>query len=489
MFYLDSEGELSNNPGVIFRNQFYSDVVTIHPIRTDPQMHIIHYYYGMLEYNRTRQMVASLGKAVNHQCQALSSQLTTTYPELQGIIKNCNINVYEDLKKMADEENSVRFAPKGIHEVQSWNYFDAKSLYDDNALSPRKILDKHKYHKRELEDVLLEIVRLANLEYPSPLVFHNLINGYVRHNGLRGYEYIIDAEFTEANNPYIFVQRRFSLIKPVSSQFILQPSKNTVDEVVTFLVPINRVTERLDEFFVMYEKTVLIEEESARLALVVFEENDINYCKSKVNSMSRKYPHSKFMIIQGNGDFSRAKALHTGMNVLEEKSLVFICDVDITIEQLFLNRCRKNTIRGKQVYYPEMFKWYNTEYVYKFKRRPLRQQLARDTGHWGYYSYGMLCIYQSDYTSTEGFDIRITGWGGEDIKFFEEILKTDLKVIRAPDPGVSHRWHEKKCLYNDLKRYRDCLSSKAEMLADRRELAKYIFEIEERKSSQQFFCL
>ncbi len=262
-----------------------------------------------------------------------------------------------------------------------------------------------------------------------------------------------------------------------------------MDEPITFLVPISHVTDRLEEFFTMYEQVALAENEITILALVVFGKEDVKHCNSKANALSIKYPNAKFIIIEGSGQFARAKALDIGMKALDSNSLVFICDVDMNVDQSFLNRCRKNTIKGQQVYYPEVFKWYNKDYVYKFRMRPLRQQIARDTGQWAHYAYGMVCIYQSDYIVTGGFDTKIVGWGGEDVKFYENILKANLQVIRAPDPSITHRWHDKKCYYNDHKRYQDCLHSKAEALADKRELARYIFEIEERKESKRFFCL
>ena len=450
-------------------------------------MHVVHFYYKVLEYNQTKQLVVSIGKTISRICQSLSSHFSSS-PEVQKVFNYCSVDYKEELLRVTDQASSI-FSPKGKHEVQTWNYFDSKSLYEDEAINPRKVLATYKHHKRELEDVLVEIVRLANLEHPSPLVFHNLINGYVRHNPMKGNEYIIDAEFTEINNPYIIVQRRFSLLRPLSTNYILQPSKNTIDELVTILVPISQVTKRLEEFFDSYEQIALRTNENTRLMLVVFGEDDINYCNAKINALSSKFPHSKFTIVQGSGEFARAKALDIGMRAMKKNNLVFICDVDVDIDQSFLNRCRRNTVVNKQVYYPEVFKWYNTNYVYKFKRKAFRQVINRDTGHWGHYSYGMLCIYQSDYIKVGGFDTRIVGWGGEDVKFYEQILKSDLQVIRAPDPGATHRWHEKKCVYTDSKRYHHCLMSKSEALADKRELARYIFEIEEKKSSERFFCL
>lgn len=453
-------------------------------------MHVIHFYYETLKYNNTKKQLLSLSKSVNHICQALASKLTSNDRSMLKLFKHCGVNFKNDLAEIIAEESTFNFTPRAREEVQSWSYFDAKALYEDENINPRKELLKSKYHKRELEDVLLEIVRLANLEYPSPLEFHKLINGYTRQNGLKGNEYIVDAEFTEVNNPFVVVQRRFSLLKPLSMKFVAQSLKSTVDEMVTFVVPVSDVADRLDKFLEIYENLALDNNENTRLVLVVYGEDGIKHCKSKLDVLSNAYPHSKLMMVQGTGEFSRAKALDLGLNTLEDHNLVFICDIDITINVSFLDRCRRNTIRGMQVYFPVMFKWYNFDYVYKHKKRPKGRIISKANGHWGYYSYGTVCIYKSDYVATDGYDTSIYGWGGEDVKFFETVLKSSntIQVFRAPDPGLTHRWHEKKCRFVDHARYKQCISSKMENLADKKELAQYIFDIEEKKVSQKFFC-
>lgn len=490
LFYSDSEGELSN-PASIFNTQWYMDVISIHPVNTDTQMHVIHFYYQTMEYNNTKKHLLSISKSVNHICQTLASKLTRNDHSMVKLFKHCGVNFNEDLAEIVAEETTYNFTPRAREDVQSWSYFDDHALYADENINPKKELSKLKYHKRELEDVLLEIVRLANLEYPSPLEFHRLINGYTRQNGLKGNEYIVDAEFTEVNNPFVIVQRRFSLLKPLSMKFIVQPLKSAIDELVTLVVPVYEVADRLEKFLEMYENVALKNNENTRLVLVVYGEKDIRNCKSKLNALSISYPHSRLMMVQGIGEFSRAKALDIGLNTLEDNSLVFICDIDITITVSFLNRCRRNTIKGLQAYFPVMFKWYNFDYVYKHKAKPqYGTSITRATGHWGYYSYGMVCIYKSDYAATDGFDTSIFGWGGEDVKFFETVLKSrsNIKVFRSPDPGLTHRWHDKKCHFVDKTRYKHCLMAKAEALADKKELAQYVFDVEEKKTSQKFFC-
>ncbi len=144
----------------------------------------------------------------------------------------------------------------------------------------------------------------------------------------------------------------------------------------------------------------------------------------------------------------------------------------------FIDRCDRNTIQGKRVYFPEVFKLYNLDYVYRNGKYKNKVNIQRIHGHWSFYGFGMVCIYKSDYTNVGGLDTNIVGWGGEDVKFFEKVVRKKLDVLRAPDTGLSHRWHEKVCSKKLLSKvqYSQCLSSRGEGFADKIALASYITE-------------
>jgi len=61
-----------------------------------------------------------------------------------------------------------------------------------------------------------------------------------------------------------------------------------------------------------------------------------------------------------------------------------------------------------------------------------------------------------------------------------------FEVFRAPDPGLIHNWHRKVCdreKVSNSAAYEHCLQSKGENLADRIELAQYVFDNEMRKGN------
>ena len=317
-------------------------------------------------------------------------------------------------------------------------------------------------------------VQSASESLGVPLKFKRLVNGWVRHNPYRGNEYIVDCLFTDPSMET--VSKRVSLVRPLASNYITLKDNSDTRTTVNFLVPLSNVNKRFTEFMSMYETIALKSEEAVRLVLSVYGSKDVSFVEGVLDKYRVKYPNAAFTVVQGEGTFSRGKALHLAMTQLASDELAFFCDVDMSVSEQFINRCRRNAVQGKRVYYPECFKLYNFNYVYRNSKYPTDVEIHRKHGHWGYYAFGMLCIYKSDYTAVGGLDTNIVGWGGEDVKLFETVVKK-YDVLRAPDTGLSHRWHEKTCSKSLSKtQYSHCLSSRGETLADRLELAMYIYE-------------
>jgi hypothetical protein len=460
------------------------------PVQTDEQFYTLDYFFK-----------TKLLKILNDKANELSNQLRQVCQNLPQAVLNKetvqNFCTSLKLEGTPDDEDddmimnhpvnipASKFHPHNRFQVQAWHYFDAINIYQDENIMPRRSLKTYKYHSMELQKALQEAVKAASRQHHAKLRFKRIINGYVRHNALIGNEYIIDAKFVEARNPRKRIEKRIRLLRPLSTSYVVQPSKSEMNETIHFIVPITRVTTRFEEFLKMYEKLVLLPQEKVHLVLSVYGEDDVQQIKENLTLYYKKFPKAEITIVQGFGEFSRAKALDLGMSKLHDDNLAFFCDVDMKIDPKFLVKCRRNTRQRHSVYYPEVFKLYNRKYVYRNGWHPRKHSISREQGHWGYYAYGMLCIYKSDYKAVGGLDVAMVGWGGEDVDLYERVLRSGLDVLRSPDSSLIHNWHSKSCkMQSSSKMLEHCLMSQSEVLADRRELARYIFDIQDQLSNQ-----
>ncbi len=365
-------------------------------------------------------------------------------------------------------------SPQPTNELNGWSVVNPNSTYYSDRLEPREWYDGQ--IRLEIEMVAKMALQNMNRHHSTNFIFSRVVYGIFRSIGTQGRELILDVE-TKAKEV-----KHFHLLRP----FHLDPvvledaGPEAMDKTIDFVVPLSNVHSRFAEFMKNYENLCLQVNENCRLNLVIYGKDDYKIIESNLTEYKVRYPHAQFNLVSGVGKFSRGRALHQGIATLQESDLAFTCDVDMTIDRNFLNRCRRNTIQSRRIYFPAVFKYYDMDYVYRFEEKPLfGYDISRKHGHWCTYGYGMLCIYKSDYDEIGGYDAKIEGWGGEDVKLADRVIKHGYEVMRAPDPALSHRHHPKICSKTLSKtQYSQCLSSRNEDIADRRRLADYIYYLE-----------
>ena len=467
--------DYSNNP--LTRKSIKSslasqDFVSYYPVPDATKMRALHIVFRQTDFQEAVSKTELMASQLKEMCQA---------PDIVGSKGSCGVEMCPAIQR-CPSPGTVNSAPKSYLastrlNYQSWEYFDPSELYGDQFQTPSLVFRTHSNRKHELQLVLGKVAQAASEQHGRYIKFKKVLNGYVRHNPSRGNEYIIDAEYQDSRGGKT-IEARVSLVRPLASNYITLQETSNPEAAVNFIVPITNVNDRFKEFMVMYEGLCLKTNEKTNLILAVYGEKDVKFILSVLEPYQKKYPRAGMAVVEGKGPFTRARALHLGMTRLRAEDLAFHCDVDMIVKQGFLNRCRRNTIQGQRVYYPEFFKLYNLKYVYRHSEPPSTPKIRRANGHWAYYSFGMLCIYKSDYDSVGGMNTNIIGWGEEDVNFFEKVLRKKLEVLRVPDSALVHRWHEKKCSKKlARKQYKHCLSSRAEHLADRMELANYIYEL------------
>lgn len=423
----------------------HGDFVSIFPVRSARDMQVLH--------------IVDLMRELKHNRKEVQSNSDDLYNSSLCQLETLEVNLSP---------------PQQPTEMKGWGVANPNSTYLSNHLEPRYWYDGD--IRMELEMVAKRGLAEMNKNNFTAHIFRRVMYSYYRGRGTDGREIIIDVETQAKIIVRLHIMRPF-LFKPI----LLEDSGiEAINKTIDFVVPLSNVRGRFSEFMKTYEDVCLKFGENCRLNLVIYGIEDMALIRSSLSVYKSKYPNAQFNLILGEGKFSRGRALRTGIATLPKSSLAFTCDVDMTIDRSFLNHCRRNAIEGRRVYYPEVFKYYDMAYVYRFEPKPLfGYDISRKHGHWCTYGYGMLCIYKSDYDIIGGYDATIEGWGGEDIQLIDDIIERGLEVMRAPDPALSHRYHPKICSKKlSAAQYSQCVTSRNEDIADRRRLADYIFYLE-----------
>jgi len=368
---------------------------------------------------------------------------------------------------------------KTIRDVRRWETVDIKNnkTYISRNIQPYKKFS----NTDELHSVVAKILKYLRKK-SSALRTVKLQEAYYCHGGLIGQEIIADFAIWEKEEQSAF---RSQVTFPHASglMYVEAETTETMDvRTIEFIVPLSNVNNRLLRFMRMYIDLCLVPKDMCSLNLVVYGNKDNELIKNLFDRLLQVYPEARLNLVKGVGRFSRGRALDLGVKKISGDSLLFFCDVDMSISTDFLQRCRRNTIESKQAYYPEFFKYYDMNYVYKVKAKPTGSiGIERQHGHWAAYSFGMVCLYKSDYIAAGGFDLTIEGWGGEDTAFAQSLMDYNLELFRAPDPSLSHEFHDKVCsVHLQPRQFADCISSRRESIADKNELARYLMYLEEK---------
>ena len=377
------------------------------------------------------------------------------------------------------DEFPPSFRAMNRYEVVAWSFMTPKGVYQSTTIVP--VYGVSGELGEEINFIIDKVISTVNLREATEWVLWRFISCHFMYGGTRGREYILDV-ILEDKSDKSRKRRRWRVLRPHAPGLVLNEDngEEVLTETVNIIVPLSKVGDRFHEFLKNYERQVLRENQNAALILVVFG-SEVETVNRTMSLYQASHPDADITVVAGEGAFTRSVGLDTGMAHIDDSELAFLCDVDMSFDASFLDRCRLSTIQGSRVYYPEFFKHYDMNYVYKFKRKPAEIGIKREHGHWASYSYGMACMYKSDYLASGGFDTGITGWGGEDVNLFERVLKTGVDILKAPDPSLRHRYHEKTCsLSLSREQFTTCISSRNEGLADRMQLAEYVYHLEDR---------
>ena len=291
-------------------------------------------------------------------------------------------------------------------------------------------------HKlKAVKRIINKVIDIISNAHHENIEFHALYYGYVLNRPISGLVYMMNI-FT---NKERHVTRSKQMFGAIQSRIL-----KTTPKIVTIVTPLAGKLSIFKQFMKNIEENILKKQESINIIIAFFPQNT-SYTEHKIifERYKMTYKGSTFTWLNLPGKFARAKALQAAVEFNKDNTLLFFADVDLTFNTEFLQRCSDNTIPGKQVFYPIMFRLFNPK-ISGFQINPTNifRSFDRDAGDWALYSFGPACVYSDDVMSVGGLNVEIKEWGIEDIQLFEAFLsRNDYDVIRVTDLGLLHIYH------------------------------------------------
>lgn len=295
--------------------------------------------------------------------------------------------------------------------------------------------------------------------------------GYSHLDRVRGSRYVLHLISFNKTNPrrhdVVALQRTFDGNCYVS---VREYEQNLFRDATYLVVPYSDRPARLQWFLNQFDRLraagVVL-----RLVLSICEEieRDIMFADRLVDSM--KYSKD-VQVVQVPGDltgfFSRAIAVRDGASSVPRDSIMFITDIDMYIYPTMFDSCRLNCIQGSQVYFPVFYSLYARS-----------TRIDKDAGYWRDSSFGMSCMYKSDFDAVGAYqqaEQAFVGWGGEDVVLSQTFSNDSrYEVFRAVEPALRHKWHVKKCEAMTPS-YNDCVTVLFQQLGTMASVGKFLLE-------------
>jgi len=409
------------------------------------------------------------------------------------LIPECTLNTTKSFSVDSFEnfKNNCPYLSRGyVTDVRRWiDIWDTtvgNNLYSGKKVEPQEEL----IHGRTTEQLLyatsvaMELVKQEN----SDVELHKFINSYTRHRGSLGQEFLLDLALLNLRNTSANVWvKRIALLFPFQNTLHFLDNTRYIQKLtsiipVRFVVPISGYLKRnkLTDFMKLYYQMCIKLKKNCKMILVLFDSTDtkVKSTRSYLKRYAKKYNNFISHIVYSGAKFNRTRGYNLGMSILREKELAVLLDHNTVVTRSFLERCRQYSIRGQQIYLPNVFKYYNMQYIYPNKKWSLhRHPIIRNHGHWG--KSTVICIFNSDFNRVGKFE-QIVKWELE-----PELIPTTsnlgISVIQSPDPGVTRVYEESNCDFSmPSAEFKSCLMERRGDLGDKAILANYALSLEKK---------
>ena len=438
----------------LYRTEDVKKAITLHPLKDPKLMYRVHQYLQEVRIKQLMHKVSSIQEDIQY--------ITSLLPE--------NMSRYNHWHWLWYEMDSI---PKSRHEVVVWEYFNSTRLFLTYEHMP--VVGLPASLKTGINSALEVLLDMMNTKEGSSHPFippYHLYDGFTVTDQSSGVYYILHMSVHREGmqDPVDYIANVFLPFQG-AGMGTYQESSKLLSTTVNVIVGVPRVGD-ISEFLRMYEVVSLQPGLRTHLHVVLFREN--KNMKAKVTLLQKNYPRQNISIHQSpTENFSHALAYDYVARKLGDTELMVFFDHSFVYTAEFLDHCRMNAVRGRQVYFPVLFSFYKPELVRKYIQRPPQMLISADTGFFLRYNYQVVVIYKSDYRKMGGFGTN-QGSLNDDVRFVDKVLSSGLRVMRALEPYLRRYYKPRTCKGLTGNTHLACMNSRADAIGSKKILGSLI---------------
>lgn len=471
LFYHNFSGDITWSAN-LRRTMRYA--ITLHPVKNSQIMYNIYDYVLEKRYQKLYDQILDFQEQENQIKEIMRKRAGLGRP-----VESTSQGTRSSFNKTNHCQNRET--------IINYDFFD-RYLFSPMSSNPKKAISMQL--AETIENNLAEVISSLNKDlYPQgKSVNYRAFNyGYHAFDFINSSTYILDVQLTyrQYRKQALTLSARKRL---VIDQFLTSPKIRAIDTdkgsktVVNMIVPLSGRISAFKRFIATF-KEIHAKDANIKLLFVVFRDRDqskLDGCEYKQIISNLSSDGLPVSFVKLSGQFSRAAGLQYGSNIFKPNDLLFFIDIDLQFDEKVFQRIRRNTIQGKQVYFPIIFSQFGDLSLIGSPREKLVPQLEvnSDSGYWRQFGFGIAALYNSDVQAINGFNTNIKGWGKEDVDFYNRfVANSSYSIMRAPDLGLIHIYHENDCdgSLNPVQ-YHMCLGTKFSNLASSKKMAEYLIK-------------
>lgn len=337
-------------------------------------------------------------------------------------------------------------------DIESWKLINHNRLMIECSDDPAIKIPG--YWKTELDTLTSRAMEyLKSLHEDQQLELNRVVNAYWRLHPLSGLEYVLEFEAKTSHtqgdvNP---PPRQFCahLSRPYNPPEV-SPIQPQIRESKRVTIALIMTGEQLGMFEIFMKRLEQVLQQDQRLFLIVVKmktegerqtskksETD-STLESIIHSYETQYLRASFKAIISPYILSRSYGLALVLREVRPTDLLFLADLYLVFDTLFLERCRNLPRQGQQVYYPIPFAADAVSNTTKVTAQGLGSRaVSSQLGHWLVKSRGLCCVYAADVLSS----MQKTGGKGipkevDTEELLRQLIEKDYEVILSLDAGL-----------------------------------------------------